>query len=209
MTPDGSSDGQPTVRSVRIRDVAETVTRMVRARDPYTYTHQARVTELAEAIARAGGLDEDDIVGVAVAARLHDIGKMSVPSEILTFPGRLKPEAMELMKGHSRSGYDLLVGVDFPWPVADVVLQHHERIDGSGYPSGLSGDDIHLHSRIVAVADVAESMISHRPYRPALPVADAVDELESGAGTRYDQGIADACSAMLRSDTFGLSGFLS
>lgn len=187
-----------------LRNVVSTIARTVRARDPYTHRHQERVAELSDLIAREMELSEDDIVGLVVGARIHDIGKVSLPAEILSFPGPLSAEAMELVKGHPRTGYELVADLEFPWPVADMILQHHERLDGSGYPHGLVGDQALLASRIVAVADVAEAMTAHRPYRPARPLDTALEEIENGSGIRYEPDVAAACSRIMRADGFQL-----
>lgn len=187
-----------------MRNVVTTIARTVKARDPYTHRHQERVAEFSELIARGMGLPEDDIVGLVVGARVHDIGKVSLPAEILSFPGRLDPVAMELVRTHSQVGHDLLVDVQFPWPIAEMILQHHERLDGSGYPQGLVGDQALLASRIIAVADVAEAMTAHRPYRPARPLDAALQEIEEGSGIRYEPDVVAACSRLMRSDGFHL-----
>lgn len=162
-------------------------------RDPYTAGHQARVARLAEAIAGEMGLAGDRVEGLRLAAAVHDIGKIDVPAEILSRPGRLREAEMALVRVHPRAGYDILKLVDFPWPIATIVLQHHERMDGSGYPDGLAGDQILLEARILAVADTVEAMASHRPYRPAVGVDRGLEELSAGRGTRYDPDVVDAC----------------
>ena len=163
------------------------------ARDPYTAGHQRRVAGIAAAIATQLGLDESEIEGVRLAATIHDIGKIGVPAEILTRPGKLRPEERALLKIHPRTGYDIVAGIDFPWPIAEMVLQHHERLDGSGYPNGLHGDEILLGARIIAVADTVEAMAAHRPYRSARGLDAALAEIQSGRGTRYDPDVVDAC----------------
>jgi putative nucleotidyltransferase with HDIG domain len=162
-------------------------------RDPYTAGHQERVTRLAYAIARKMGLSEERVEGLRVAGLLHDVGKVSVPAELLSKPTRLTPAEFSLVKAHPQTGYEILKGVVFPWPVADIVLEHHERLDGSGYPRGLKGEAISLEARILAVADVVEAMVSHRPYRPALGVDKALGELEAGAGVLYDPEVVNVC----------------
>lgn len=163
-------------------------------RDTYTAGHQRRVAELSCAIAQELGFSEERLEGLRVAALLHDIGKgLFVPTEILSKPGRLTIWEMALVKVHPRAGYEVLKKVDFPWPVAEIVLQHHERLDGSGYPQGLKGEEILLEARIIAVADVVEAMSSHRPYRPALGVDKALDEIKSQKGLLYDPQIVEAC----------------
>ncbi|HLS98296.1 MAG: response regulator [Porticoccaceae bacterium] len=170
-----------------------TVGMAVEARDPYTAGHQRRVAELSAAIARRMGLDDKRIQGVRLGAMIHDIGKIAVPTDILTKPGRLTDIEYRLVQDHPVTGYRILADVEFPWPVADIAHQHHERLDGSGYPQGLKGEDICLEARIVAVADVIESMVSHRPYRPALGLDAALAEIRTRRGERYDPQVVDAC----------------
>jgi len=166
---------------------------VVESRDPYTAGHERRVAELAEAIAGAMGMDDDEVDGVRLAGLIHDIGKIAVPAEILSKPGRLSVVEFNLIKQHARAGYDIIEAVEFSQPVADMVLQHHERLDGSGYPQGLTDAQILPQAKILAVADVAEAMSSHRPYRPALGMDAALDELKQGAGAKYDAGVVAAC----------------
>ena len=158
------------------------LSRSVEARDPYTSGHERRVAELATAIARELGLDEDGLRCVRIAGLLHDVGKIGVPAEILSKPSRLSEMEFALIKGHPLAAYDILREIEFSCPIADVVLQHHERLDGSGYPQGLSGGEIRLEAQILAVADVVEAMVSHRPYRPALEEAAAIAEIQEGSG---------------------------
>jgi PAS domain S-box-containing protein len=167
-------------------------------RDPYTAGHERRVSDIAVAIATELGLDEQRIEGIKVAGYLHDIGKISLPAEILVKPRRLSPTEYALVQGHAQASYDVLKHVNFPWPVATIALQHHERMDGSGYPNGLKGDDILLESRIMAVSDVVEAMASHRPYRAGLGIDSALAEIELGRGTVYDAEVADACLKLFR-----------
>lgn len=168
------------------------------SRDPYTAGHQQRVCRLACAIAHEMGLPEEQVKGLRVAATLHDMGKISVPAEILNKPGRITDVEMGIIKTHPQVGYDILKAIEFPWPVAQTVLQHHERLDGSGYPSGLSGEEILLEARILGVADVVESMSSHRPYRPALGVDRALEEISRNSGVLYDPVVVDACLKVFR-----------
>lgn len=175
-----------------IRSLAATLEK----RDPYTAGHQNRVADLAEAIGRDLGLAPDRLEGLRLGALVHDIGKVQVPSEILTFPGRLSEEQFALMKTHCQAGYDILKDVDLPWPVAEMVHQHHERLDGSGYPQGLVGEAIILEARIIAVADVVESMTTHRPYRAALGLEVALAEIGKGRGVGFDAAVVDACVAL-------------
>jgi len=178
--------------------VAEAMGRIVEARDPYTQGHQVRVARLAKLIAEEMHLPEGDIDAIEMAGLVHDIGKLGVPAEILTKPGLLSDVEFALIKEHSQAGYTILKDVDFPWPIADTVLAHHERWDGSGYPSGLKGKDTPLASRVLAVADVVEAMASHRPYRPALGLDLAVAELTDHA-ERYDPGVVSALLALYES----------
>ncbi len=172
------------------------------ARDSYTAGHQKRTSQLSYTIAERMGLPEDQARVVRIAALLHDIGKVAVPSEILTKPGRLSAIEIELIRTHSRVGYEILRTVDFPWPIADIVHQHHERLDGSGYPLGLRDEDISLEAKILAVADVVEAMTSYRPYRPARGIGEALEEISVNSGRLYD---ADAVYACL--DIFNGGGF--
>lgn len=174
----------------------EAVSRMLEARDPYTHGHQNRVSQLAVAIAREMGLSGDRLEGIRVGASIHDIGKIQVPGDILVKPSKLVDAEYELIKTHARVGYEILRGIQFPWPVAEIAYQHHERYDGSGYPQGLTGDEISLEARIVAVADVIEAMASHRPYRAALGVGVALDEIRRYRAVRYDPDVVDACIAV-------------
>jgi PAS domain S-box-containing protein/putative nucleotidyltransferase with HDIG domain len=173
-------------------------------RDPYTAGHQQRVAALAEALARKLGVNGDRRDGLRVACLLHDLGKISIPAEILAKPARLTDIEFSIMKTHPEAAYDILKGVSFPWPVADMVLQHHERLDGSGYPGGLTGADILPEARILAVADVVEAMSSHRPYRAALGLAKALGEIASRRGTAYDAEVVDACVDLFEKDGFTL-----
>jgi PAS domain S-box-containing protein/putative nucleotidyltransferase with HDIG domain len=183
----------------------EAIGRVTEARDPYTAGHQRRVTELSVAVARKLGLDERTIEATRAAGLLHDIGKLSIPAEILSKPSVLSPLEMSLMKAHPQSGYEVLRTIDFPWPVAGIVLQHHERMDGSGYPEGLSGDAILVEARVLAVADVVEAMSSHRPYRAALGIEAALAEVERGRGAQYDALVVDACLELFRVEGFRFS----
>lgn len=162
-------------------------------RDPYTAGHQQRVTNLACAIAKEMALSREQVDGIRMAGAIHDIGKISVPAEILSKPDLLNEAEMLLIRNHPQVGYDILKEIEFPWPVAKIVLQHHERMDGSGYPSGLLGKDILLEARILGVADVVEAMSSHRPYRPALGVDKALEEISKNKGVLYDPKVIDAC----------------
>ena len=184
----------------------EVATTLVEMRDPYTAGHEKRVGQIAAAIGAEMGLDAHHIEGLRVGGYVHDIGKIIVPSEILTKPGRLTAAEYELIKGHPQAGYDILKNVDFPWPVADIAYQHHERMDGSGYPRGLKSDEILLEARITAVADVIEAMSAHRPYRPGLGLEQALAEIERGRGASYDPQVVDACLLLFRKKNFALPG---
>lgn len=165
----------------------------VELRDPYTAGHQMKVARMAVQIANELALEPDVIAGLRLAASVHDVGKISVPAEILTKPGRLTVPEFEIIKEHPVTGANLVRDVDFEWPVSDIILQHHERLDGSGYPYGLRGNEILMEARIIAVADTVDAMASHRPYRPALALETAVDEINSGSGVRYDTSVVRAC----------------
>ena len=165
----------------------------VETRDPYTAGHQRRVSNLARAIATEMGVSEDQIQGIRLAGVIHDVGKISVPGEILSKPGRIGANEFGIIKEHPQVGYNILKTVDFPWPIAQIVLQHHERMDGSGYPDGISGDNILIEARILAVADVVEAMASHRPYRPALGIDIALREISKNRVSFYDSKVVDAC----------------
>lgn len=171
----------------------------VRFRDPYTASHQDNVARLAAAMARRMGLPEDTISGIRVAGQLHDIGKISVPVRYLCKPGRLVGLEWEFMKQHAVTGYEILKDIDFPWPVAEIVHCHHERLDGSGYPRGLDGSALAVEVRILAVADVLDAMASNRPYRPALGVAAALEELTRHRGTAFDPDVVDAAHDVIAS----------
>ena len=154
------------------------------------------------AIGRELGMDEDRLEGLRLGAMIHDIGKIYVPAEILNRPGRLSKAEFEIIKSHPAVGYDIIKDVRFPWPVADMVLQHHERMDGSGYPEGLHGEEIIFEARILAVADVVEAITSHRPYRPAVGLDKALGEIETNRGTYYDPTVVDACLRLIRDKGF-------
>jgi len=180
----------------------KTVSMITETRDPYTAGHQRRVTELAEAIALEMELPEDQVIGIRVAGLMHDIGKISIPAEILSKPSKLSDTEFDLIKAHPRVAHDILKSIDFPWPIAEIVLQHHERLDGSGYPRGLKRDEILIEARILAVADVIEAMSSHRPYRPELGLDLALEEIEKNKGTLYDPNVVDACLQLLTEKQF-------
>jgi PAS domain S-box-containing protein/putative nucleotidyltransferase with HDIG domain len=173
-------------------------------RDPYTAGHQRRVADLAQAIAQELGLSPDRAEGIRVAGIIHDIGKMSIPAEILSKPTRLSEIEYKMIQSHAQIGHDILGDVKFAWPIANIILQHHERMDGSGYPQGLKGDDILLESRILAVSDVIEAMASHRPYRPALGIEAALKEIENNKGVLYDPAVVSACLTLFREKGYAL-----
>ncbi|MFA5322103.1 MAG: HD domain-containing phosphohydrolase, partial [Smithella sp.] len=177
----------------------------VEMRDPYTAGHQLRVADLASAIATERGLSQEKIDGIRMAGSIHDIGKLSIPAEILSKPTKLTNLEFSLIKEHAQSGYEMLKNVESPWPLAQIVYQHHERMDGSGYPRNLKGDEIIMEARIMAVADVVEAMASHRPYRAALGIESALEEIEKNKGILYDDAVADACLKLFREKGYQLT----
>jgi HD-GYP domain-containing protein (c-di-GMP phosphodiesterase class II) len=179
-----------------LNGTVDAMTSLCQKIDPYTAGHQRRVARLACAIAKEMGLSDEQVYGLRVIGEVHDIGKMALPDEILSKPGDLNTEELSLVKTHPQVAYDVLKNLEFPWPVAETVLQHHERVDGSGYPNKLAGEDIILEARILCVADVVESMVSHRPYRRALGLEKALEEIELNSGVLYDPVVADACSKL-------------
>jgi putative nucleotidyltransferase with HDIG domain len=180
--------------------VVHAISLVVETRDPYTAGHQRRVAELARAIAVEMGLARWQAKGVHVTGLLHDVGKIGVPSEILSKPGRISQHEFSIIKSHCQIGWEILRRIEFPWPVVTAVLQHHERLDGSGYPRGLSGEDIILEARILGVADVVEAMSSNRPYRLALGLKNALAEISRASGALYDPAVVDACLGLLMKD---------
>ena len=171
-------------------------------KDPYTSGHQKRAAELAVAIANVMKLDKEQTVGLKMAAMIHDIGKINVPAEILSKPGALSAIEMELIKTHAQAGWEILKDIDLPWNVAEIVHQHHERLNGSGYPRGLRGNEILLEAKIIAVADSVEAMSSHRPYRPALGIKKALAEIRKGRGSLYETAVVNACVTAFTHDHF-------
>jgi PAS domain S-box-containing protein/putative nucleotidyltransferase with HDIG domain len=171
-------------------------------RDPYTAGHQKRVAHLSSAIAAELGFSEERVNGLQVIGFLHDIGKIVVPAEILNRPGKISEYEMQIVRTHPQAGYDILKKIDFPWPVAQAVLQHHERLDGSGYPAKLKGQEIILEARILAVADVVEAMASHRPYRAALKIEEALEEISKNKGSLYDPEVVDVCLKLFTNKAF-------
>jgi len=186
---------QETVEKLRknLNATINAIALTVEARDPFTSGHQRRVADLARAIATEMGLSKDSIEAIRTAGVIHDLGKICVPADILSKPARLNELEFSLIKSHPKVGYDILKEIDFPWPVAEIVYQHHERWDGSGYPRGLADDEILLEARILAVADVVEAISSHRPYRPALGIKEALKEIEVNKGILYDPEAVNAC----------------
>lgn len=171
-------------------------------RDPYTAGHQRRVAELAQAIAKEMALPPKKIEGLYMATSLHDIGKVYVPSEILSKPGRLSEIEIEIIRTHCQAGYDILKNIDFPHQIAQIVLQHHENYDGSGYPGNLSGESILMEARILRVTDVVEAMVFHRPYRPGLGIDKALDEISMNRGILYNANVVDVCLRLFRENHF-------
>ena len=190
--------------SASLEQTIEVIAETVDQRDPYTAGHQRRVADLCVAIARKLGLSSERTQGLRLAASIHDLGKIGVPAEILAKPGLLTENQYNLLKEHAQLGYEIVKNVKFPWPIAQMILQHHERLDGSGYPRGLKADEILLESRILAVADVVEAMSSHRPYRPSRGIDVALDEVLSNSGTLYDSAAVEACVDLFRHEGYQL-----
>lgn len=187
-----------------MKETIEAMALTVETRDPYTAGHQQRVANLALAIAHEMGLPKERTEGLYLAGVIHDLGKLSIPSDLLSKPTRLSEIEFSLMKTHSQAGYDIVKGIAFPWPIADIILQHHERINGTGYPQGLKGDEILLEAKIMSVADVVEAMGSHRPYRPALGVDIALEEIVKNRGSGFDPAAVDACVKLFREKGYEL-----
>jgi len=185
-----------------LSDTVKAMAMAVEIRDPYTAGHQRRGAGLARAIALEMRLDPKQIEGVQLACMIHDVGKISIPSEILSKPCLLSPLEISLIKVHPQVGYDILKEIDFPWPIAQAVLQHHERIDGSGYPEGLKNNDIILEARILAVADVVEAISSHRPYRPAFGINEAISEIDRKRGILYDSVVVESCLKLFQDKNY-------
>lgn len=198
---------QKTLESLRkaINTTIQVMVSAVESRDPYTAGHQNRSSGLALAIAIEMGISQKMIEGIRMAGAIHDIGKLSIPAEILSKPTQLSEIEFSLIKEHARKGFEILQDVESPWPLAEIARQHHERMDGSGYPGKLKGDDILMEARILAVADVVEAMASHRPYRPALGIDMALEEIEKNRGILYDAGVVDACLRLFREKDFKLA----
>jgi HD-GYP domain-containing protein (c-di-GMP phosphodiesterase class II) len=194
----GSGNMTGAVRDVRniwriFEEAVRAMGQMMEVRDPYTAGHQSRVSQICLEIGALMNLPADRIKGLELAALVHDVGKLAIPSEILSKPGRLSSFEFDLIKTHPMIGYDIMKGIEFPWPVATMILQHHERMNGSGYPHGLSQTDLLLESRILSVADVIEAMSSNRPYRAALGVNLALEEICKNKSVLYDGDVVDAC----------------
>jgi HD-GYP domain-containing protein (c-di-GMP phosphodiesterase class II) len=187
-----------------LQDIVNVLAATVGKRDPYTAGHQQRVAQLASAIAVEMGLTSRQVQGIHVVGSLHDIGKINVPIEILTKPGGIDEHERGIIQLHPQVGYEIIKGVDFPWPVAQAVLQHHERLDGSGYPEGISGEAISIEARVLAVADVVEAMSSLRPYREALGIDKALEEITQKRDVLYDPQVVDACVRLFREKGLGL-----
>ncbi|MBI5660309.1 MAG: PAS domain S-box protein [Nitrosomonadales bacterium] len=187
-----------------LEGTVQAIAAMVELRDPYTAGHQRRVAQLAAAIAVELGLPEERVRGIHLAGTIHDLGKIQTPAEILSKPGKLSATEFNLIKDHPQNGYEILKGIAFPWPIAQMVWQHHEKLDGSGYPQGLKGEEILLEARILSVADVVEAMSSHRPYRPGLGTDAAMAEIGRGRGGRYDPDAVDACVRLFREKGYEL-----
>jgi len=181
---------------------ARTILKALDAKDKYTYGHSMRVTYFSIVLGKELGLSDREMYDLELSALFHDIGKINLPASILTRPGRLSDIEYDMVKTHSKLGYDMISRVEFPWPIADIVIQHHERIDGSGYPNGLKGKDIRLEAKILAVADVVEAMASHRPYRPALGINKALEEINDKKGRLYDSSVVDACNSVIKNKKF-------
>jgi putative two-component system response regulator len=197
------SESERRLKKILLESVSA-VAAMVELRDPYTAGHQRRVALLAEAIAVKLGLSDEQIEGLVLAAVVHDVGKISIPSEILTKPGHLSEAEFTMIKQHPETGYEILKGIDFPWPIAEIVRQHHERCDGSGYPLGLQGNDIRNEADILAVADVIEAMASHRPYRPGLGIDTALEEIERSCGKLFEPNVVSAALELFRQEGYRL-----
>jgi len=185
-----------------MEEIINTIGNIVETRDPYTAGHQKNVSQIATFMAQEMKLPPDKIEGIRIASLVHDVGKISIPAEILNKPTKLTEIEYNLIKNHSQTGHDILKSIEFPWPIAQIVLQHHERLNGSGYPEGLKGEDILLEARIMGIVDVVEAMSSHRPYRPALGIDKALEEISQYKGVLYDPEIVDACLKLFKKKEF-------
>jgi putative nucleotidyltransferase with HDIG domain/PAS domain S-box-containing protein len=184
------------------KQTVEILSYAIEIKDPYTAGHQKRVAALSVAIAKEIDIKPSEILGMEMAAMIHDIGKLQVPSEILSKPGKLMEHEFALIKTHAEVGYSILKGAEFPWDISKMIYQHHERIDGSGYPQGIHGNEIMLEARIIAVADVVEAMASYRPYRPALGIEAALNEIAKYSGTLFDTDVVAACQKLFAEGKF-------
>ncbi len=189
---------------VTMHGIIQAMGAIVEIRDPYTAGHQRRVARLAGEIGRVAGLKDEAIEGLVLASAIHDIGKIGVPSEILSKPAKLSETEFEIVKTHSKAGFDIIRNIEFPWPIAEIVYQHHEKVNGSGYPRGLSGNNILVETKILVVADVVEAISSHRPYRPALGIEKALNELSDNRGVLYDPDAVDMCMMLFKEQNFDL-----
>ena len=187
-----------------LKDSITAMSKMVEVRDPYTAGHQTKVAHLSVAIARELQLPEEQVKYLRIAALIHDIGKIYIPSDILNKPGKLSDMELGLIRIHAQGSYDILKNIEFPWPIAQIAWQHHERLDGSGYPQKLGGDQIMHEAKIMAVADVVAAMSSFRPYRPSLGIDKALEEVSRKSGVRYDPAIVNACLKLFRNDNYKL-----
>jgi HD-GYP domain-containing protein (c-di-GMP phosphodiesterase class II) len=185
-----------------IEGTANIITKVVETRDPYSTGHQQKVSKLATVIAREMKLPQDKIEGTKIASLVHDIGKVNLPTEIISKPSKLVEVEFNLLKNHPRVGYDILKKVDFPWPIAEIVLQHQEKIDGSGYPRGLKGDEICIEAKILGVANVVEAMSSYKSYRPALSIDEALAEIAENKNILFDPEVVDTCITLFKEKGF-------
>ena len=179
-------------------EMIDSTSNLIEARDPFTSGHQKRVAHLAVEIAKSMGLTASQIESIHLAATIHDIGKINIPIEILTKPSQLNTLEVAMLRTHPQTGYDILKPLSLPWPISKIILQHHERLDGSGYPNALKSEDICLEAKVLAVADVVEAMTSHRPYRPAVGVDKALEEIASKRGILYDSAVVDVCLRLFK-----------
>jgi putative nucleotidyltransferase with HDIG domain len=184
--------------------IIKAMARVVETRDPYTSGHQERVSRLATSIAEEMGWTGEQTNVIRIAAIIHDLGKIYVPAEILTKPDKLSHLEFEIIKTHPAVGYEILKEIEFPWPIAEIIHQHHEKVNGSGYPRGLKSEDILVESKIICVADVVEAMASHRPYRPGHGIDAALDEISKNKGILFDPAVVDACIRIFREKGFKL-----
>jgi putative two-component system response regulator len=185
-----------------LKETIQGIAMTVETKDPYTAGHQKRVSRIASAVVQEMGFPHEQIEGLEMAGLIHDIGKIYVPAEILNRPGRLSNEEFNMVKSHVKIGYNIVKNINFPWPIATIILQHHERMNGSGYPAGISGDEIILESRIMAVADVLEAMATHRPYRPAFLLEKAIGEICEYKGILYDEDVVNICKKLFEEKRF-------